>query len=192
MRRRSGELLRCRWVPEGWGGVRGVIGVLRRAGRLRRSGMRWQRMLRVRLRICERCRCLSGGAVMCTSPLSCFVRWLLLMLMLMLAGCGGGSATGAGGSGGATNTAPHLCLANVCPSSACPTGAFDVCQGGDTIVPCCQSGACFPACARAAGILSRACDSSCTSGLCATTFGLMQTCCDPVSSTTDPCGKVTS
>lgn len=134
------------------------------------------------------CAVAIGAFLILRRRLAHYVAWALFAFA-MVAGCGSAGAATATGGGGATSTASHLCLANVCPSSACPPGAFEVCQGGDTIVPCCQSGACFPACARAAGILSHACDSSCTSGLCAATFGLMQTCCDPVSSPMDPCGK---
>lgn len=102
----------------------------------------------------------------------------LFAAILCLAACGGGDQGASGGTGGAS----------ACALSACPSGAFPVCEPQDVTVACCNGGTALDACARPAGILTHDCAPTCASGECAKSPNGAETCCT-FGATNDPCDK---
>lgn len=137
-----------------------------------------------------------------------WVRSLWAMMLMSVVGCNGGAvqmaASGTSGSGGATTTvmgsgggsggsmsddagpdATVECLA--CPASVCPSGAYSVCENGDTTTACCQEGACIQVCSLPAGILTHDCPVPCSSTICAISPNGNETCCKFGGLSPNPC-----
>lgn len=103
---------------------------------------------------------------------------LLLLPTLVSLGCPPSPTrppTDAGRGGGAPDAA-------ACELAACPAGAYDQCEVGDSVAPCCQGSASSQVCARPAGRLvhSAACDAACPATpapICAVDDSGALTCC---------------
>jgi hypothetical protein len=109
---------------------------------------------------------------------------------LMLGGCIAApvEAVDGGAGGGVTTTTTTdtaTTSAGLCHAfSVCPDGAYDQCEFGDYMVPCCSGGNVYSVCARPAGILVHdpMCKAACLaagsdSTLCAVSVKGWLTCC---------------